>query len=166
MASAHSRRWTNSSARPDFLHASSSTSGSTVRSIDSTDVVTVQAIAAAVSAVSAAGLAWLTVRRDRDARQERERDLEREQLRAILNGLGRVRAVIMDRDAFEPEFDLARAELATALALRPIDLYATERLLADDVPKPPYAVGQSVPWDRLDAALEEFLEYVRTAQVD
>jgi hypothetical protein len=125
-------------------------------------LVVIQAVAAAVSAATAAYLVYVTLARDREARAERDRDLAHEQLRRLVDGLTAVRAVLRDREAQDHDFDIARAEIAAALALRPATLPACEALLADDVPRPPYAMGQTEAWDRLTAALDEIRSYSRS----
>jgi hypothetical protein len=101
---------------------------------------TVQAIGAAVSALSAAlavGLALLTVRqagRERADRQHaQDRALERDQLRAIVLALDELQAAV-DGDTLKSlrgVLELARAQLAVVLALRPIDLPAARVLVSD-----------------------------------
>ena len=121
-------------------------------------LVVVQAVAAAVSAATAAYLVWVTLRRDGDARRERERDLADEQIRRLVGGLRSLHGVLDTDD--ELEFEVARSEIAVALGLRPTLIFqASEALLGDDMLKPPYALGQMEPWNRLEAALEEVREY-------
>jgi hypothetical protein len=106
-------------------------------------LVAIQAVAAAVSALTALYLVRVTITRDSEARAERDRDLLHEQLRRLVEGLGAVREVLNSTQTLEHDFDVARARVAAALALRPVELPACEALLADDVPKPPYAMGQT-----------------------
>jgi hypothetical protein len=132
----------------------------------STTLTVVQASAAAVSALTAAYLVRVTVTRDREARAERDRDRVHEQLRRLVDALGAVRRVLRDRDAImASDFDIARAQVAAAVALHPLPLPACDALLADDVPKPPWNVGEAEPWNRLDAALREVVDYSRSLKV-
>jgi hypothetical protein len=64
--------------------------------------------------------------------------------------------------ALQHDFDTARAEVADAVALRPVALPACEALLADDMPKPPYTMGDTLPWERLQGALDEVRTYSRS----
>lgn len=125
-------------------------------------LVVLQAAAAAISALTAVYLVRVTVARDREARAERERDLVHEQLRRLVDGLRAVSDVLNDERALEKEFDIARAQVAAAIALRPVTLPACDALLADDVPKPPYAVGHTEAWGLLQAALTELRGYSRS----
>lgn len=131
----------------------------------SSTLTVVQAAAAAVSALTAAYLVRVTVTRDREARAERDRDRVHEQLRRLVDGLGAVRRVLRDRDAMNSDFDIARAQVAAAVALHPLPLPACDALLADDVPKPPWRVGEAEPWNRLDAALREVVDYSRSLKM-
>jgi hypothetical protein len=131
---------------------------------DASDVlVVVQAVAAAISALTAVYLVRVTLDRDRAARRERSREIVHEQIRRLVDGLRSVSEVLGNQQAMEREFDIARAQVAAALALNDVDLPACDRLLADDVPKPPYALGDSEPWTRLQAALDEVLVHSRSA---
>jgi hypothetical protein len=120
-------------------------------------VAGVQALAAAVSAVTAGYLARLTIRRDREARAEHDRDLQREQIRRVTDAVNGLGSVIRSMDALDIDFDAERAALAAALALRPVALPACKALLADDVPKPPYAAGDGRTWVLVQAAQHEIL---------
>jgi hypothetical protein len=121
-------------------------------------LVVVQALAAAVSAATAAYLVYVTLGRDRDAREERERDHEHEQLRRLVDGLRSLHRAM--RDGTELDFEVAQAEVAVATALRlTLEFQACLSLADDDMPRPPYALGQSEPWSRLEAALDEVRRY-------
>lgn len=121
----------------------------------------ISGLAAAVSAGAAVYVIRATVTQSREARGARERDLVREQLRRLVDGLDAIRDVLNADHADETDFDIARARLAAAVALKPIDLPACEAVLAHDMPKPPYAMGNLEPRRRLDAALDEIRSYSR-----
>jgi hypothetical protein len=121
-----------------------------------------QAVAAAISALTAAYLVRMTVARDREMREERFRDLAHEQLRRLVEGLASVQQAMRDRQALEEDFDIARAEVAAAVALRPVVLPACDALLGDDMPKPPYGMGDSRPWAMHQAAFREVTQYARS----
>jgi hypothetical protein len=127
----------------------------------SSSLVVVQAVAAAISALTAAFLVYVTVKRDRDARAERKRDLAHEQIRRLVDGLQYARSVMHDTRALEQDFGIARAQIAAAIALSPIELPACQSLLAEDMPKPPYNVGEIDAFERLNAALDEVRRYSR-----
>lgn len=137
-----------------------STARDTVGPLLSDYLVVLQAVTAAVSALTAVYLVRVTLRRDREARAESERDLVHEQLRRLVDAL-RGMSEILKGDAYENQFQIARAQVAAALALRPLRLPACEALLADDMPSPPYAMGQFEPWQRVERALEEVVAYSR-----
>jgi hypothetical protein len=102
------------------------------------------------------------VKRDHEMQAERDRDRRHEQLRRLVDGLGAFSNVLSNRDAMEKEFNIARAQIAAALALAPAALPACDALLADDLQAPPYAIGDPEPWTRLDAALTEVLAFSRS----
>ena len=121
-------------------------------------LVAVQAIAAAISAGTAAYLVYVTLRRDRDAREERERDHEDEQLRRLVDGLRSLHRAM--REGNELEFGVAQAEVAVATALRlPLEFQACLAVADNEMPRPPYHMNQSEPWARLQAALDEVRQY-------
>jgi hypothetical protein len=126
----------------------------------------IQATATAVSTATAVYLGWLTIRRDRDASAERDRDLQREQLRRVVSSLEALRRVIRDSSALADDFDVARADLAVALALRYVSLPSCGALLHEDVPRPPYNMGQTVAWDLLRAAITEVRRYAQHLRID
>lgn len=57
------------------------------------------------------------------------------------------------------------AQLAAALSLKPIELPRSERLLGDDMPRPPYGFQDDHPSVLLTEALSEFREHVRQTAV-
>lgn len=125
-------------------------------------LVVIQAVAAAVSALTAVYLVRVTLRRDRDAREERERDLVHEQLRRLVDALRGMARVMHDLKSSESDFQIARMHVATALAIRPVHLPACDSLLRNDMPIPPYAMGEVEPWKRLELAIEDVLAYSRS----
>jgi hypothetical protein len=62
-------------------------------------------------------------------------------------------------DSLDIDFDAERAALAAAIALRPVALPACKALLADDVPKPPYGMGDERAWNLVQAAQLEIVAY-------
>jgi hypothetical protein len=129
--------------------------------VSSATLTTIQVCAAGASALTALGLARLTVRRDREVRAERNPDLRHEQLRRAVAAVRAISQAINDHDATVAEFEIAQTELATALALRPVELPALEAMLAADMPKPPYHMGEGEPFARLAAANAELLGHAR-----
>jgi hypothetical protein len=60
----------------------------------------------------------------------------------------------------ELDFEVAQAEVAVATALRlTLEFQACLSVADDDMPRPPYALGQREPWTRLEAALDEVRRY-------
>jgi hypothetical protein len=126
--------------------------------VEGDTAVAVQAIAAAVSAATALGLGWFTYLQGRDIRAARDRELEREQLQAIVRAVGRLQALFDDEDGLRGGYELARTELAAALALRPVELPACRALLGDEMPAPPYGFDHT-PYEHLHRAYDE-LKYL------
>ena len=126
--------------------------------MDGDTATAVQAIAAAVSAATALGLGWFTYLQGRDVRTARDRELEREQLQAIVRAIGRLQALFNDEDGMRGGFELARTELAAALALRPVDLPACRALLGDQMPDPPYGFDHT-PYEHLHRAYDELKRF-------
>jgi len=122
-------------------------------------LVAIQAASTAVSALTAAGLVALTVEQSRDRRRTRDRDLAHDQLRRIVDALSAIRTTIRDGSALDVDLDVSIAQLAAALALRPVPLSACAMLARDDMPRPPYAMGDTEHWTRLEAALAEVRVY-------
>jgi hypothetical protein len=118
----------------------------------------VQAVAAAVSAATALGLGWFTYAQGRDVRAARDRELAREQLQLIVRAMGKLQALFPDDVGMTGGYELARTELATALALRPIDLPSCRALLSDDMPEPPYGFDHT-PYEHLHRAYAELKAY-------
>lgn len=118
----------------------------------------IQAVAAAVSALTALGLGWLTVSQARERRAERDRDLQHEQINRIVDAIGALRKRIAENSGNAQDFEVARAELGAAIALRPVDLPACRQLLSDTMPTPPYGLGTNVHVF-VDAALLELRSY-------
>jgi hypothetical protein len=128
------------------------------------DTLTViQASAAAVSALTAAYLVYVTLRRDRQTRSERKRDLVNEQLRRISDGLAGMYGVALKEGAMPWDLEVMQARLAAALALAPVSLPSCEALVADDLPKPPYRMGDDRLWKLLQPAVREVVAFARTA---
>jgi hypothetical protein len=121
-----------------------------------------QATAAAVSAMTAVYLARITVQRDREIRRERIRDEFHEQMQRLFEALQAMAETMALTMGGTREFEMARAQLAAAVALDPNDdLSAVEALLADDMPKPPYNIGEGEGWKRHEEAMAQVLAYAR-----
>lgn len=98
----------------------------------------------------------------REARDQRRREREEEQLRLLIQALDGVRRVISESMAGPNDFDVARAEVAAAVALNRTHLPACEALVADGVPKPPYAMNDDIAWNLLGSAVNEVIEHARS----
>lgn len=123
-------------------------------------VLLLQIVFAALGSIAALVAVGLAVREAQAGRDERARALEHEQVRRLLEGLERLGAVLRDNRVGH-DFDLARAHVAAALALRPVVLPACEAVIADDMPGPPYAMGAHIAYGRLEAAQAEVREHSR-----
>jgi hypothetical protein len=99
-------------------------------------LVVIQALVTLASLGIAAFLARLTVKRDREVKAERERDRRHEQRRRLVDALDGFSRVLNNLQATDKEFNIARAQVAAALALAPAALPACEALLADDLQPP------------------------------